>query len=97
MDTAGNRTLREILQYRASRTPDYLFVRFDPIESETRDFTWSAFDKQVNRTANALAALGIGAGDKINLHLSNCMEFLFLWFAAAKLRAVIMPTKCSGM
>lgn len=96
MDIAGNQTLRDILEYRAASAPDDLFVRFDPIEGETRDFTWSAFDAQANRTANALSALGIGAGDKINLHLSNGMEFLFLWFAAAKLRAVIMPTNVAA-
>ena len=96
MDSAGCRTLREILEYRASTAPDELFIRFDPLEGATRDYSWGQFDAGVNRTANALSALGIGHGDKINLHLSNCMEFMLLWFAAAKLRAVIMPTNVAA-
>lgn len=96
MDTAGCRTLREILEYRAATTPDALFVRFDPIEGETSDYSWSQFDARVNQTAHMLASLGVTSGDKINLHLTNCMEFLFLWFAAAKLDAVIMPTNVAA-
>ena len=87
MDTAGMRSLREILEYRAQEIPDELFVRFDPIEDEPISYSFAEFDGQVNRAANMLRTLGLNYGDKINLHLGNCMEFLFLWFAAAKINA----------
>lgn len=96
MDTAGNRTLREILEYRAAQTPDELFVRFDPIDTDPVEFSWADFDTHVNRTAHMLQSMGISHGDKINLHLANCMEFLFLWLAAAKIGAVIMPTNVAA-
>lgn len=96
MDTAGMRSLREILEYRAQEIPDELFVRFDPIEDEPISYSFAEFDGQVNRAANMLRTLGLNYGDKINLHLGNCMEFLFLWFAAAKINAVIMPTNVAA-
>jgi len=96
MDTVGCRTLRGILEYRAQTTPNALFVRFDDIDGGVRDYSYAQLDESVNRTANMLLALGIGSGDKINLHLGNCVEFLLLWFAAAKIGAVIMPTNVAA-
>ena len=96
MDAAGCRTLREILEYRADTNPHKTFVIFDDTEGETARYTYLEFDENVNRTARMLLALGIVPGDKINLHLSNCMEFLLLWFAAAKTGAVIMPTNVAA-
>ena len=96
MDAIGYRTLREILEYRSSQTPDDLFVRFDPVDTDPVEYSWAEFDAHVNRTANMLRTLGIAKGDKINLHLANCMEFLFLWFACAKIGAVIMPTNVAA-
>ena len=96
MDTVGRRTLREILEYRADTIPDELFVLFDDIDAGVSSYSYGAFDASVNRTAGMLRDLGIGAGDKINLHLGNCVEFLLLWFAAAKVGAVIMPTNVAA-
>jgi carnitine-CoA ligase len=96
MDSVGRRTLGGILEYRAQTTPDALFVRFDDIEGTPSDYSYGQFDARVNRVANMLQSLGMGAGDKINLHLSNCVEFLLLWFAAARIGAVIMPTNVAA-
>ena len=88
----GHRTLPDLIEYRARSTPEKTFVIFDDLEGSVTPLTYAQFDRRVNRTANLLGQLGIGRGDKINLHLPNCLEFLFLWFGAAKLGAVIMPT-----
>ncbi len=96
MDAVGCRTLREILEYRAETAPKKLFVLFDDTDGETTSHSYADFDKSVNRTARMLQALGIGSGDKVNLHLSNCIEFLLLWFAAAKIGAIIMPTNVAA-
>ncbi len=92
----GNGTLRGLLEYRARATPERPFVIFDDLEGNTRRSSYAEFDAQVNRTANLLRALGIAHGDKINLHLPNCLEFLYLWFGAAKIGAVIMPTNVAS-
>ncbi|MFN8455757.1 MAG: AMP-binding protein [Anaerolineae bacterium] len=88
----GNRTLRQILEYRAATTPDKTFVIFDDLEGGITQLSYAAFDAQANRTAHVLRALGINKGDKVNLHLPNCLEFLYVWFGAAKIGAVVMPT-----
>ncbi len=88
----GNRTLRQLLEYRVATTPDKTFVIYDDLAGGITSLSYAEFDVQVNRTANLLRALGLNKGDKINLHLPNCLEFLYLWFGAAKIGVVIMPT-----
>ena len=88
----GNRTLRQLLEYRAATTPDSTFVIYDDLEGGITSLSYAEFDAQVNRTANLLRMLGVEKGHKINVHLPNCLEFLYLWFGAAKIGAVIMPT-----
>lgn len=88
----GDRTLRDLLEHRAHTTPDRTFVIFDDVAGNVTQLSYARFDERVNLAANLLLTLGIAGGDKVNLHLPNCLEFLFLWFAAAKIGAVIMPT-----
>lgn len=88
----GNRTLRQLLEYRVATTPDKIFLTYDDLAGSVTRLSYAMFDAQVNRTAHALRALGINKGDKINIHLPNCLEFLYLWFGAAKIGAVVMPT-----
>ena len=54
--------------------------------------SYREFDTLVNRACHYLAAQGLKAGDIYNLHLPNCPAFLILWFAGARLGAVMMPT-----
>ena len=61
----------------------------DPVR---HSYTYRQFDRIVNRTANGLLDLGVTKGDRVNLHLTNCPEFLFFWFAIAKIGAVMVPT-----
>jgi crotonobetaine/carnitine-CoA ligase len=96
MDAVGFRTLGELLEYRADTQPESPFVLFDDVDGGTTSHTYGDFDRAVNRAAGMLRALGIARGDKVNLHLANCVEFLVLWFAAAKIGAVIMPTNVAA-
>lgn len=96
VDAVGNRTLREILEYRADTDSDRVFVLFDDIDGGITSHSYADFDRCVNRTAHMLLSLGVTSGDKVNLHLANCLEFLLLWFAAAKIDAIIMPTNVAA-
>ena len=49
------------------------------------------FNEQVNKTAHALNDLGIAKGDRVALMMSNCSEFLEIFFACAKTGAVMVP------
>ncbi|MCP4287872.1 MAG: ATP-dependent acyl-CoA ligase [Gammaproteobacteria bacterium] len=91
--------LSDLLSDSASRYGDREFLLFErqPLEPASQDYfrlqlSYREFDTLVNRACHYLAALGLKAGDIFNLHLPNCPAFLILWFAGARLGAVMMPT-----
>jgi len=49
------------------------------------------FNEQVNKTAHALSELGMTKGDRVALLMSNCSEFLEVFFACAKTGAIMVP------
>ncbi len=57
-----------------------------------KTWTWREIDAQVSALAAALAARGIGKGDRILVHSKNCEEMFFSMFAAFRLGAVWVPT-----
>ncbi len=74
------------LERRADRTPGDLAIRF-----EGTDYSWAALHREMRRMAGALAALGIGRGDRV-AHLGyNNPLFLVLLFACARLGAMLVP------
>ena len=54
-------------------------------------FTFREFNLRVNRLANALLDLGLSKGDKIATILPNCLELLEVYWAVAKIGAVVVP------
>ena len=88
----ANRDLRKLLEEKASGSPDKIFLIFEDIHGRVETFTYREFGDNVNRVANWFLRLGINKADKVNLHLRNCPEFLFGWFALAKIGAVMVPT-----
>lgn len=50
--------------------------------------SWREFDQRSARFAGALAAAGVGPGDTVAIDLYNCPEYLEVFFAALKIRAV---------
>ena len=56
-----------------------------------RRITYQELQGRVNRLANALAALGVGNGDRVAVLQVNCGEHIETYFAAAKLDAVLVP------
>jgi long-chain acyl-CoA synthetase len=53
--------------------------------------TYLQFNDFVNRWANALAALGVGRGDRVATILPNSLELLATYWACAKLGAAAVP------
>jgi len=49
------------------------------------------FNREINRIANALLALGVNKGEKIATLLPNCVELLEVYWACAKIGAVVVP------
>lgn len=71
--------LGELLEQSAERYPDKPAIVF-----KDRQYTFLEMNLQANRLARALAALGIGAGDKVGIMMPNCPEFIIGVFAALK-------------
>ncbi|RZN31492.1 acyl-CoA synthetase [Bradyrhizobium sp. Leo121] len=59
---------------------------------QDRSWTWREIDGLVSALAAALAARGIGKGDRILVHSKNCDEMFWSMFAAFRLGAVWVPT-----
>ncbi|WFU80509.1 class I adenylate-forming enzyme family protein [Bradyrhizobium sp. CIAT3101] len=53
--------------------------------------SYSELDQLSNKYANAFRALGVRKRDRVGAMLSNRIEFPIIWFALAKLGAVIVP------
>ena len=60
------------------------------IEYEGTTLTFGELDKRSSQLANALAAAGVGAGDRVAFIDKNEPEFFEVAFALAKLNAVIV-------
>ncbi len=53
--------------------------------------TFAELAAMVSRFGAGLAALGIAAGDKIGLLLPNCPPFVWAYYAASQIGAIVVP------
>ncbi len=74
------------LDKRARLTPDRVALVDYATGATTSYAEWNA---RANRTANHLRALGVGKGDRVAAYASNCPEYLDLFWAAAKIGAIL--------
>jgi acyl-CoA synthetase (AMP-forming)/AMP-acid ligase II len=85
-DSATPRTLWDVVAGRAAADPDGLYLTlFD------RPLACARLHATSLRYAGALAALGLGRGDKVALVLPTCEEFFFAFFGAVAIGAVPVP------
>ena len=78
---------------RASRDPECAPARRPRwLRLGRQSWTWREIDALVSALAAALAARGIGKGDRILVHSKNCDEMFWSMFAAFRLGAVWVPT-----
>lgn len=77
---------------RALSHPDKPFLVWEPFDAPREIWTFRGFARQVNKVAAGLAARGVRAGESVLVHLDNCPEILFAWFACAKIGAICVTT-----
>jgi long-chain acyl-CoA synthetase len=80
--------VREMLEKRAADQPDKTFL-FS--EADARRWTYSEFDKAVNRAANMLLENKIKKGDVVSLLMPNSAEYIIAYFACWKIGALAGP------
>ena len=76
--------------------PDDIFLIFENLESDTVEWTYSDFNKEVSKVASLLLQHGVQSGDSIHLALANCPVFIAVWLAAVRLGAWIVPSDPMG-
>lgn len=90
-DIVGNETLRDLWQSVVERKGRRHFLTFQNRVGDVFEYTYAAFDEDVNRIANVFLDLGIEKGDHVALHLHSPPEFLMCLFGLAKIGAVAVP------
>ena len=80
---AGRSTVGALLREQARIRPAAAAV-----EDSRVAWTYAAFDRRVNRLANALAGHGVGRGDRVAVLSENRCEYVELEFACAKIGAI---------
>ncbi|MDQ3750251.1 MAG: long-chain fatty acid--CoA ligase [Acidobacteriota bacterium] len=88
MKSKSNNNLRELLENRAAKHPDKTFLLS---EADGRSWTYSEFNRAVNRAANLLLENGIKKGDVVSLLLPNSAEYVIAYFACFKTGAIAGP------
>lgn len=75
-----------------TRTPDKVFLAWEPFDSEPRSRTYAQFSRDVEAVAASLALRGVKEGERVLIHLDNSPEFIISWFACARIGAVAVST-----
>ena len=92
----GDRSFTDLFSGNAAAYPDRLAIADAPNRSsfsfgEPRRLTYAELAGEVDRLAGALVAAGIGKDDVLLVQLPNISEFVTLYFAAAKIGAIVSP------
>ncbi len=88
-NTNSPRTIASLLSSQASLCPDRPYIKCGG------DWlTLGDLDGIADRLAQGLADLGVTKGDRVAVLLSNCQELIEVFFACAKLGAILVPVNC---
>jgi crotonobetaine/carnitine-CoA ligase len=79
-------TIPAVLDWQAGIRPDQPMLH---VGDET--LTYAAMRARSISAANALAALGIGPGDRVAIFMANSFDWVSAWFGASRLGAVVVP------
>jgi crotonobetaine/carnitine-CoA ligase len=81
-----------LLDSQEKSRPNKTFLAWEPFEGERRGWTFAEFGAVIRACAGGLLARGVRGGHCVNIHLDNCPEFLFAWFACARIGAIAVTT-----
>ncbi len=84
--------ITETLAKNAETYPDEIsLIERDPVHSTRREISWTQFDQDANRFANALIQKGVRKGDKVAHLVTNCLEWLPSYFGILRSGALAVP------
>lgn len=76
----------EILMLASAIVPDRTAIVY-----AGHTYSFESLQERVNRLANAMSDLGVGAGDRVAAMQTNCNHLIELYFACAQLDAIYVP------
>ncbi len=77
------------ISQRAVTDPGRPFLK--DVDGGMRSFDNHEFNRRTNRMAHALLSLGVGKGERVSVIMLNSSEFLEVFFACAKIGAILVP------
>lgn len=88
----AGRDVNWLLDMRAETRADHAFLIWEPFVGARQVWTYRQFRDRVLRVAAGLHQRGIRAGEAVLVHLDNSPELELLWFACARLGAIVVTT-----
>ena len=88
----AGRDVNWLLDFRAQTRADHPFLVWEPFQGGRQVWSYREFRTRVLRVAAGLRKRGIKPGDYLLVHLDNSPELEFLWFACARIGAVVVTT-----
>ena len=70
---------------------DVALIERSPEENKRLEITWAEFDAQANQLAQALVAMGVNKGDRVVQLMTNCIEWLPIYFGILRTGAWAVP------
>lgn len=92
MIITGNRNFRDLLEHRNESSPENIFLIWEKAGVNYREL-----NRQTNQLSNLFLAMGVGKGDRVMIHLSNCPEFIYSLFALLKIGAVAVLSNINNV
>lgn len=81
----------EVHERRRVTWREYELVEPTETHQYRREITWSIFNEKANRFANLLLSWGVQKEDKVAILLTNCLEWLPIYFGILKTGAIAVP------
>ena len=88
--------IRTLIDNQALLRDRHPFLIWEPFEGEASSLSYVEFGLRVKRFAAGLQALGVGAGDRVIVHMNNCPEQVIAWLGCAYAGAVPVTTNTAS-
>jgi fatty-acyl-CoA synthase len=84
--------ITEILARNARLYPqETALIERDPANNRRTSISWQVFDAQANQLAQALLSKGVAKGDRVVHLMTNCLEWLPIYFGILRSGALAVP------
>lgn len=81
-----------LVEAQAKARGSHPFIIWRPLDLPARTISYAEFFDETRAHAAGLSARGVKKGDYVVIHMDNCPEFLFAWYACSWLGAVAVTT-----